>query len=165
MRKLGPPETHFLKAAQGWLELGSPDDADEELRQLPQAIQARPEVLELRWQIYARQKRWDYALAVSRALIKSLPSRATGWVHQSFILHEMKRTAEARELLTPAAERFPKDSIIPYNLACYACQLGDFLEAHAWLQKAMEVGDKNDVKKRALTDEDLRPMWHEIEKL
>jgi hypothetical protein len=45
----------------------------------------------------------------------------------------MGRTAEAQQKLRPAAEKFPDDWRIQYNMACYACQLGEIEEVRAFL--------------------------------
>jgi hypothetical protein len=51
---------------------------------------------------------------------------------------------------------------IRYNLACYACQLGNQEEAWDWLEDAFELGDSKRVKLMALDDLDLEPFWAEI---
>ncbi len=74
----------------------------------------------------------------------------------------MKRTQEAHDQLLPAAENFPHDSTIAYNLACYACQLGRMQEAKEWLGRAIDVGEPNAVRLMALDDPDLEPLWKSI---
>ena len=44
---------------------------------------------------------------------------------------------------------------IPYNLACYAAQLGDLPGAREWLAKSFKVGDEVALKREALEDPDL----------
>ena len=44
---------------------------------------------------------------------------------------------DAPPALRPAFEKFPKVSVIPYNLACYACQMNKLDEARVWLRRAM----------------------------
>jgi hypothetical protein len=48
------------------------------------------------------------------------------WIHQAYALRRMtgggiKAAWDAR---LPAADRFPSQPMIAFNLACYACQLG-----------------------------------------
>ena len=38
-------------------------------------------------------------------------------------------------------------------------------DARTWFHRAVETGGKEMIKKMALADEDLKPLWHEIEKL
>ena len=43
-----------------------------------------------------------------------------------------------------------RTSVIPYHLACYACQLGRLEQAQAWLVKAMATRDAAQIKAMAL---------------
>jgi len=124
-----------------------------------------PDVLEVRWRVCAAEKNWADALETARKLVETDPDNAAGWIHQSYSLHELKRTKEAFDLLLPAVEKFVGISTIPYNLACYACQLGDVSAARQWLAKAASIRGKEDIKKVALADSDLQPMWEEIQGL
>ena len=51
MNKLIPPDTHHLKAAEGWLELGNHLEADAELNKASSASVLIKTSLILRWQI------------------------------------------------------------------------------------------------------------------
>ena len=57
------------------------------------------------------------------------------------------------------------NAVIAYNLSCYACQMNKLTEARAWFHRATKTGDKDVMKKMALEDEDLKPLWAEIEDL
>ena len=48
-----PPDSHHLEAAKGWLELGNPEEAFEELGLIEPQLRGHPDVLELCWRIYA----------------------------------------------------------------------------------------------------------------
>jgi hypothetical protein len=37
--------------------------------------------------------------------------------------------------------------------------------ARHWLRQAMKIGGKDAIRKMALADDDLKPLWAEIEKL
>ena len=50
---LEPPDSIHLKAAEGWLELGNQPEANEELEKIAPELRVHPDVLEIRWQIYA----------------------------------------------------------------------------------------------------------------
>lgn len=150
---------HHLRAAEGWLELGNHLEADAELDCIAPALRVHPSVLELRWQIYAASRKWHACVDIARAITKLKPNRAVGWIHHAYALHELKRTQEAFDVLLSVADKFPKESTIPYNLACYTCQLGRLDEAGAWLARAYEVGDAKAIKLQALDDPDLAPLW------
>lgn len=159
---LEPPDSHFVLAAQGWLELGLPAESRAELERVSSALQGHPAVLDVRWEICAREKRWDQALALAQALIGLVPEDAGSWIRRSFALHELHRTQEAWDNLLQVSPQFPAVSVIPYNLACYACQMGRLEEARTWLDRAMKVGIAREIKSMALRDQDLAPMHAEI---
>ena len=165
MRELTPPDSHHLNAATGWCELGNVAEARTELKRISAANRDHPRVLEEEWRICAAEKHWLPALEVARRLIEVAPDNPSGWIHQSYSLHELKRTREAFDLLLPVVEKFPGVSTIPYNLACYACRLGDLEGARSWLTEAVRIRGKADIKRTALEDPDLQPMWEEIKKL
>src|SRR5947209_7287044 len=119
-----PADQHHLSAAEGWLDLGDWRSANDELENVTPELRARPEVLALRWRVYSEAGHWELALAVAETLCDLTPGDVNVWIHRSFALHELKRTAEAEAALLPAAERFPKEPTVFYNLACYACVLG-----------------------------------------
>ena len=75
---------------------------------------------------------------------------------------ELKRSKEAMDVLFPVVDRFPDDYLIRYNLACYACQTGNLKAAMDWLEKAIDLAGKNDLRKMALEDPDLEPLWANI---
>jgi len=167
VQKLEPPDSHHLDAAIGWLGLGCTADAAAELKHLSAANQNHPAVLELRWMLYAEEKRWPDALAIAELELKSAPDDSAGWLHRAYAL---RRTtggglAPAWAALLPAAEKFPDEPVIAYNLACYACQMQQPDRARQWLERAFATGNKDAIKKMALADADLEPLWKEIKEL
>jgi tetratricopeptide (TPR) repeat protein len=158
MKPLPPPDGHHLRAAQGWIELGNHQEANQELERIAPELRTHPDVLKLRWKIYAQAKKWDACLDIAGAIIKLAPERANGWILRSFALHEMKGTREAFDQLLPVADRFPGIWAIPYNLACYCAQLGRLKDCRDWFQKAMDV-DEHTVQRKGIDDPDLKPLW------
>jgi tetratricopeptide (TPR) repeat protein len=166
-RKLEPPDTHYVLAAVGWLELGNPAEAKAELAQVSPAQQEHPDVLELRWSVLAEEKRWKEALQVAQALLRSAPERSSGWLHQAYALRRVPDGSlqKAWEALLPAFDKFPKELMIPFNLSCYACQMRQLDAARDWLQRAVKVGGKEKIQRMALSDPDLEPLWAEIQEI
>ncbi len=162
MKSLETSDLHHLQAAEGWLELGNHLEANEELEKITPQVRAHPMVLVVRWKIYAQARKWDVCVDLAEALVKLAPDDPFGWIHRSYALHELKRTQEAWDRLLPAVEKFPSEWTIPYNLACYACQLGNLPEAKRWLQKALQIEDASKLKLMALDDPDLEPLWKNI---
>lgn len=165
MSRLEPPHTHSVKAAVGWLELGLPEEALTELAGLPADLQEHADVLELRWESLARQQRWDPALEVATILLRNAPDRPSAWLHHAYALRRSSGggLSEAWTALLPAAERFPNEMLIAFNLSCYACQMNRLDDARAWLCRALEVGPRERIKQMALQDKDLQPLWNEIQ--
>ncbi|MSU57170.1 MAG: tetratricopeptide repeat protein [Pedosphaera sp.] len=167
MQNLEPSDAHRLRAAQGWAELGLRAEAEAELDSLAPATQRHPEVLGLRWTLRAQDGRWDAALEVARELLRGTPEHELSWLHHAYALRRARDggVAQAAEALKPAAEKFPAEPVIPFNLACYACQLGKLDEAREWFHRAVEIGGKKKIKFMALADEDLKSLWPEIAEL
>ena len=162
---LSPPDSHYVNAAWGWFELDNIAEAFLELNRVSSSGQTHADVLTLRWELLAREKKWGDALEVARALVQIAPDRADSWIKQSYALHELKRTQEAWDALFSISEHFQETSTIAYNLACYACQLEQAQVSLNWLRKAMKVGGKESVRRMALSDSDLKPLWLQIKKL
>jgi Flp pilus assembly protein TadD len=163
--ELSPPDSHHLRAAQGWLELGNCFEAQAELALVGHSHHGHPDVLDLRWQLCASAGSWADAVEIGELLVSACPADPNGWIHRSYALHELKRTVEARDRLLPAIERFPKLALIPYNLACYECQLGDMAAAKRLLLQAFALDRTQQSRFNALNDPDLRPLWPEIGKM
>ena len=162
-KTLPPPNSHFLEAAVGWLELGNPSEALAELNQIADEFMDHPQVLEVKWQVFARTEKWDKSLPIAQAFCQVAPGLPQGWLHQAVSLYRLRRTEDAWNLLLPMAKKFPRSWIIPYDLACYACQLNRVEEGRGWLKKAFRLGDPKEVKLLALADPDLKVLWPEIE--
>lgn len=165
MEPLNPPDSHCLRAAQGWLELGSIRSAAGEVARLSAAGKKHPEALAVRWELAECNHDWNEALAVATLAVELASDTPGPWIQRSYALHELKRTAEAFEKLRPVAERFPTVATIAYNLACYCCQLGRREEAHAWYGRARAAGEPARLRQLAMSDPDSAPMRDEIEKL
>ncbi len=162
MKPLEPGDSFLVQAAQGWLELGNWAEARAELEKVDPELRTHPEVLKVRWEICAVTRKWDEALEIAAALVHSTPEDPVGWVHRSYALHELKRTGEARDNLLRVVDQFPTSATIRYNLACYECQLGRLDQARRWLKRAFQLGEPQQMKRAALEDPDLKPLWQEL---
>lgn len=168
MQPLSAPHSFFLRAAVGWLELGDTREARAELAQLPEDLRRHPDVLEVGWMIAAEDGNWAEALRLGSALVEVSPNRASGWLHWAYALRRAPVDGglkQAYDALRPAFERFPKESTIPYNLACYACQMKDLEGARVWFKRAVAAGGRRKIRKMALADRDLEALWPEIQGL
>lgn len=172
MNPLEPPDSHFFNAAVGWLELGLTQEAMADFARIsppgrfhPDARRLEKLLLPAHWETLAGEKRWTEALAVASRLLEIDRDQPTGWINRSYTLHELQRTQEAHETLIKALPLFPTLGIIPYNLACYACQMGHMDEARSWLRQAMEHEGREQILLRARDDRDLVALRDELAKL
>jgi predicted Zn-dependent protease len=163
VKPLQNPDKLYLRAAEGWLELGNPIEAKAELDQIRPPLRVHPDALELRWEIHAKTKEWNDAADIGRALTQVIPGRSSAWIKLAYALHELQRTKDAWDTLMPAAAKFPREPTIPYNLACYACQMGQLTEARDLLAQALKLGNAKELKAQAMKDPDLAPLWADDE--
>jgi Flp pilus assembly protein TadD len=164
---LPPSDMHGLSAAVGWMELGNLTESLAELDRISSENQSHPDVVELRWNIQARQGDWAAALETATRLVEHAPERASGFLHRAYAARRAPggSVEAAWQILHAVADRFPKEQIIPYNLACYLCQMQRLDEARAWLRRAFALRSKTKCVQMALHDEDLRALWPEIPKM
>lgn len=168
MKPLPPRDQHLFAAVLGWLELGSPAEAENELAQISAEFQKEPIILDLWWQVYGDQKNWAEALRIAREMVQLDPTLVSGYIQEAYALRRAPGggVEQARKILLAAVRLFPDEDLIPYNLACYAAQLGQLDEAWDWLQKSIAVaGNAKAIKQRALKDDDLTALWPRITKL
>jgi tetratricopeptide (TPR) repeat protein len=72
------PDSNHLMAAEGWLELGNYEEANAELEKITAELRAHPDVLVVRWAIFAAAKKWEAALDIAAAIIRLVPESPFG---------------------------------------------------------------------------------------
>lgn len=159
------PDKRHLEAAEGWIGLGNYKEAAKELEQINPEFKNHPFVLVARYKLLGAAKHWDKAVKIAMSVQKLLPANPWGHFHAAFALHELKRTQEAYDTLTPIAGEFPDNWLMRFNLACYSCQLGKLDEAMHWLEKAIRLTGRQQIRQLALDDQDLEPLWPKIKEL
>lgn len=162
MNALTQAERFQIEAAEGWLMLGNPIEAHEELEKIGGEASCHPAVLSMRWQVYAAARWWEAAFVVSKALCELAPHSPEAWICQANTLRNYKGVIEAWSMLLGVVSKFPKDAIIRYNLACYAAQMGLLEESCGWLVQAFEMEESVELKLAAIYDPDLQPLWDKI---
>jgi tetratricopeptide (TPR) repeat protein len=167
MNSLKPPDLMHLNAAQGWLGLGNPIEANEELEKITARNRAHPDVLNVRWAIYAKAEKWGLAVEIAKVLRDANPQEPQLWINFAYATRRKPDGGlkNAKEILSQAQRLFPAESIIAYNLACYECQLGDLKSAWNWLETAFDTGEPKALKLMALDDPDLEPLWTDISEI
>lgn len=149
-----------LERAQGYLELGMPDEAWSELALLKGEQRDLPDALHVMASLLMKQKRWDEALIVSFRICEILPTKSGGFIHAAFCLHELGRTREACEVLRSGPDCLQKEPLFHYNLSCYSVYLGSFDEACALLERSFELDER--LAGIAEHDPDLVPLWNTL---
>ena len=154
---LKPPDSHYLRAAEGWLELGDCGEAFAELARISSRFALAPETLEMRCRICTAAKDWEGLAQASAQLIAMQPGEVEWHIRHANALFFMGRAAQAREFVLPLIGKFPDNAILQYNLACYECQLGSFDSSKSWLTKSISLNKR--LRDYARLDPDLAPFW------
>ncbi len=162
MKDLPIADKFQIEAAEGWLMLGNPAEANEELDKLSPENRRHPAALSIRWQVYAAAEWWEAAWIISRVLCDALPGSPEVWICQANSLRNYKGVIEALELLRRVEPNFKGHPVILYNLACYAAQVAMFEDASRWLAAAFEAEDGIALKVAAVCDPDLLPLWERV---
>lgn len=166
VQPLSSPDSAHLKAAEGWLDLGNLLEADAELDQIAAENRAHPDVLQLRWRIYAAAGRWHACLDIATALTAMVPERRFGWVHRAFTLRKLDRPQEALAVYAEAIERLGMSPTLALGLACCHAKLGDMVETKRCLELALDLSEDKETQKRlklkALEEPDLEPFWKRL---
>lgn len=152
-----PPETH-LSYALGYLQLGLVAEAREELSALtPDALATAPARV-VRLEIAMADEDWDEVIQTAPELIGHDATQERPWIAWAYALREREKIAEAQETLLAGARLIKDPSpLVPYNLACYACLLGDIPEATRLL--ASVVARDKSWRDIARDDPDLAPLF------
>lgn len=165
MRDFPRPDEVHLQAAVGWLELGNWQEANEELENITPLNRAHPDVLQIRVKIYSAAGKWEHVAEVSNTLCSMLPQLSFGPVHLAYALRQLGRTEQAKAALVAVADKFPDEWRVSYLLACYCCHLGERQKAMAWLEQAIDVAGKTDIRLQALDEPDLKTIWSDISEI
>lgn len=145
-----------LLAAQGYIELGMPEDALRELDEIPASEQDSEEVQQTRLFVFIQSHEWEKALKMCDTLREAHPDNTSAYVHGAFCLHELKRTDEARAYLLAGPAELLHDPTYHYNLACYDAVLGHLDEARQHLRTSIQMDKK--FRAFAKDDPDLKAL-------
>lgn len=121
----------------------------------------------VRYEVYAQGEKWDLADEIARELVQTHPEEPQFWIWHAYATRRMPGGGipQAREILTRAHQLMPEESLIPYNLGCYECRLGNLPAAWACLEKVFALGNPKVFKAMALEDPDLEPLWAKIREI
>jgi len=155
-----PDTRQILEAAQGYYSLGLFDEVIEELDGLRGDDTKCTPAVALRIEAFQATKNWGPARELAEEMARKEPAKPEWWIAWAYALRREKTIHEARGVLWEAAQLHPAVDLIQYNLACYACVLGELDEARRLLAKAM--GLSPGCREMAKRDEDLKALWGEM---
>ncbi|PTY04496.1 hypothetical protein DB346_03410 [Verrucomicrobia bacterium LW23] len=153
-----------LEAAQGYLDLGMPDDAWLELEEMVQE-EGRTWIQVTLFQITLLIQKDDHdgALARAQSLCAEGTEHPQAYIYRSYCLHALHRTEEARDALLAAPDFMRSMALYHYNLGCYECQLGRLEDARRCLRIAIRM--LGSYKIIAKDDPDLLPLMDELDEI
>ena len=157
---LEPENQRLLTAAQGFLELGLPLDAHDEIESMDAEVRHVPEVLEVRVEIYRALKKWELMQTVAKKLTEAEPADSRWPLAWAYATRRAESLDAARFILVEAWKVHEREPLFPLNIACYLCQLGQTEIAKGVLKVAFKL-DPN-MRLMALDDEDLKPLWDSL---
>lgn len=155
-----PDLKRIRKEIDGYLDLGLPDMAEEELDALPEECLAHPLVLDARLALQMHRCQWTEAVETGLNGCAAFPGQPSFFIHTAFCLHEMGRTEEAHLLLLSGPASLRREPLYHYNMGCYLTVLGRREEAGDHLGEAFRLDQS--LRKFARSDRDLEPLWPEL---
>jgi predicted Zn-dependent protease len=147
-----------LHAADGYLYLGLPEDALDELDSVPDPEQANSSVMLARVRVLLHLRKWPEAEELSGVGAVQHPAEEEFTVQRAFALHQLDKGAEAVEVIQAAPEWLRRTGILHYNLACYEARLGNLSTARQCIRAAIKINAA--MKKNARVDPDLQSLWN-----
>lgn len=157
---VNPPDSQYLRAAHGYLELSMYLEADAELDKIDPICRGAPEILRVRLMVYAELEKWELMQVVAKRLSNCDPKNAQWAISLAYATRRAESIEAARSVLLEARKLHPEEPTIAYNLACYECQMGNLSDAKKHLMQATKADVK--FKAMALDDSDLEPLWEKL---
>lgn len=145
-----------VQAAQGYLELGLPQEAHEEIESIEPRMRALTAVLALRVAIFQTLGQWKQLAAVAGELCARQPGEPQWPLSLAYATRREHSLPAALAVLTEAVGRFPGEAVIHFNLACYEAQLGRLDLARRRLAEAIRLEPA--CRAMAAADPDLAPL-------
>lgn len=149
------PKWH-LSHARGYIELGMLAEARAELEHLPASEREGTEFLSLLATIFQEEKNWSATQDLAERLVEREPENPAWWVMWAYATRRAINIVAADSILRQAEKLHPKNATIQFNLACYACQLGNLIAARSRLARAIALDEH--FREAAETDPDLEPL-------
>jgi predicted Zn-dependent protease len=161
MQSLSPDEhrdlSKRLNAAIGYLGLGMAEEAWAELEAIDARHRGMLEVLKVRLEVCRALSSWELMAEIANHLHKAEPDDPGHPIDLAFAIRRAHGEDEAAAVLEQARLSFPKEAILPYNLACYRAVRGRVAEAKQLLAEAFTLDAS--LRITSLDDPDLVGVW------
>ncbi len=161
MLRISDKGNWHIERADGFLDLNMIDQARRELEQVDSFDCRYDNYINCAMRLALAEKRWVDAAEFARKLIERRPQEPAYHIQLAYAVRRAESIDAARKILLDARKLFPKVAVIPFNLACYECQLGHHDEAMSLLQKSFKL-DPGFID-QAAEDDDLKPIWDRLE--
>jgi hypothetical protein len=146
----------ILRRSHGWLELGCPTEAYEELDKLPDALHSTREVLKLKCNILVAAKNWRELRVMASTAAMYFPQEPVFAEDWAWAEHKQGETPQAYSILVHACEKYEKTWRTAYYLSCFTYSLKRTREATEWLGLALLLHTAPaQLKHRAMREEDF----------
>jgi hypothetical protein len=146
----------ILRRSHGWLELGCPSEAYDELDRLPDTLHTTREVLKLKCNILCAARKWRELRILSSTSAMYFPQEATFAEDWAWAEHKEGNTAGGYSILVHAAEKYEKTWRTAYYLACFTYVMKRVRESTEWLGLALLLHHApGQLKQRTLKDEEF----------
>jgi len=131
-----------LRSAEGYLNLGMPDEAMEELDALPAVLQAIPDVQHYRVRSLLIKHQWSDAFKLTDSVLVDFPERADFYFMKACALDQGGYPQKAKDVLMGIPVFFHDTDIFHLNLARFEAELGNRDTAREHITRAIEINDQ-----------------------
>ncbi len=145
-----------LEAAEGYLVLDMPGEAEAELDSLSEAARRLPAGLAMRLMLHQQRKQWAPMRDIACHLTSVHPEDAQWWISWAYAARRTESLTSALGILERARALHGAEAFIHFNLACYFAQLRRLPAARAALRQAIRLNAA--CRQMAREEPDLAPL-------
>jgi hypothetical protein len=154
---LSPTDQLHLNTAAGFLHIGEPMDAWNELEEITPLNRAKTEVIVVRLAVCRALGQWELAEVITRTLIKREPTNIMHVVALAEIMGKREGPVAAAAVYEFAINRFPDFALLRVSLAVELIKAGQVEDAKRVLRVAFRLDP--DLRLVALDHPGLDAIW------